>query len=130
MLSEVKYEDERHRFTFFEMLAEFGGFNDGLILIAKAVTGSYSYLMFLGHFSSTFPVRTRKRKRQQDQSLRETQSKLNVGLDVSIAPAQAKSLSMDLQQSIISSMKVTFFKVLHFGLPCANKRDKSYSLMA
>ena len=44
--SDVRYEYERHDYTFFQMLGDFGGFIDGLSLIAYALTGWYSKSMF------------------------------------------------------------------------------------
>ena len=41
-LSDARYEYERHDYTFFEMLGDFGGFIDGLTLIAYGLTKSYS----------------------------------------------------------------------------------------
>ena len=41
-LSDARYEYERHDYTFFEMLGDFGGFIDGLTLIAIGLTKSYS----------------------------------------------------------------------------------------
>jgi len=64
VLSTARYEYERHDYTFVALLSDFGGFNDGLLLIAYAFTGAYNKSMFMGRFSSLFPVRQKPKRRQ------------------------------------------------------------------
>ena len=73
------------------LLADFGGFNDGLLLLVSAITGIYSESMFQGKFASMLPVHNKlnKKKRQsqrkRDQTfLDETKSKLEQDMDVQI----------------------------------------------
>ena len=58
-VSDVRYEYERHDYTFFDLLGDFGGFIDGLTLIAYGLTKSYSKNMFQGSFLEKFPVNDR-----------------------------------------------------------------------
>ena len=55
-LSETRHEYERSRYTFVDLLADFGGFNDGLLLVAHVLTGGYAASMFAGSLASIFPV--------------------------------------------------------------------------
>lgn len=55
-LSDVRYEHERARYTFLEALSDFGGFNDGVLLLASGLTSSYAALMFSSSFSSKFQM--------------------------------------------------------------------------
>ena len=52
----MHHEYERSRYTFVDLLADFGGFNDGLLLLAHVLTGGYAASMFAGSLASTFPV--------------------------------------------------------------------------
>ena len=45
------------------LLADFGGFNDGLFLVASSFMAFYSKSMFKGSFSEQFPVRYNANKR-------------------------------------------------------------------
>ena len=73
-LSEVNHEYERSRYTFVDLLSDFGGFNDGLLLLAHALTGTYAASMFTGKLASTFPVQEKEYSKKQ--SLKHTQSDL------------------------------------------------------
>ena len=55
-LSETRHDYERSRYTFVDLLADFGGFNDGLLLVAHVLTGGYAASMFAGSLASTFPI--------------------------------------------------------------------------
>ena len=55
-LSDTRYHDELRRYTVVELLADFGGFNDGLLLIATALTSTYARITFMASFASQWPV--------------------------------------------------------------------------
>ena len=46
-LSEKLYDLERHRYTFVDGLSDFGGFKDGLFMLAYMIMAPYSYSMFI-----------------------------------------------------------------------------------
>ena len=50
-LSSMRYEMERHRYSFVDLLADFGGFNDGLLLIASLFVQPYSRKVFKMNFA-------------------------------------------------------------------------------
>lgn len=79
-LDDVRYEYERHDYTFFEMLGDFGGFIDGLTLIAYGLTKSYSKNMFKGSFLEKFPVFDRQSTEAQAKS--QAREKLRNGQNV------------------------------------------------
>ena len=46
-MGETFYEVERHRYTFKDGLSDFGGFNDGLFMLAYVIMAPYSHSMFM-----------------------------------------------------------------------------------
>ena len=46
----------RTRYNIWDLLADVGGFNDGLILLVKLLFGSYSYFAFKKDLLSNFHV--------------------------------------------------------------------------
>ena len=56
-LSDIQYQYERRSYTFISLLADFGGFNDGIFLLASSFMAVYSRTMFEGSFAERFPVR-------------------------------------------------------------------------
>ena len=45
-LSDNRYVYERHAYTFLELLSDFGGFNDGVLMISNSVVLFYQSKMF------------------------------------------------------------------------------------
>ena len=56
-LSNIQHQFERRPYTFVSLLADFGGFNDGIFLLTSSFMVIYSRQMFEGSFSEQFPVR-------------------------------------------------------------------------
>lgn len=87
-LSTARYEYERHDYTFVALLSDFGGFNDGLLLLAYGLTGAYSKSMFMGRFSSMFPVRQKPKRKHGSKVRKDAASsllpKLDADLDVDV----------------------------------------------
>ena len=81
------YDQHRIRYTIVKMLADFGGFNDGLFLIASFITSSYAKTIFLLSFAHKVPVIRPKPKRiaNRHQSILESLSeKLKTGFNVKV----------------------------------------------
>ena len=86
-LSEVYYEQHRIRYTIVKMLADFGGFNDGLFLIASFITSSYAKTIFLLSFAHRVPVIKPKPKRianRHQSALESLSEKLKTGFNVKV----------------------------------------------
>ncbi len=71
-LAPKRYEYERHDYTVVALLADFGGFNDGLLLLVSAITGLYSQSMFQGKFASMFPTQKKPNKNKRQSQRKRT----------------------------------------------------------
>ena len=61
-LSDVQHEFERKDYNLMSLLADFGGFNDGVFLLTSFFMAAYSSSMFAGSFAQQFHVRRKKSK--------------------------------------------------------------------
>lgn len=114
VLSPVRYEYERHDYTFVAVLSDFGGFNDGLLLIAYGLTAAYNKSMFQGKFSSMFPVRQNQKSRHQSkrrQAASRLLPKLDAQQDVELSTQQARELSQTASKTM-SSYAIGFWHKL------------------
>ena len=111
-LSERRIEQERHRYTFVDLLADFGGFNDGIIMIASVFMAPYSGAMFSNSLSQHFPVRKKgnsipkPRRKSQAALLR----KITAGRQIELDRAQAETLDADLFNIVHKKIRVSFCK--------------------
>ena len=78
-LVKTQYQYERKSYTFVQLLADFGGFNDGIFLLTSSFMVVYSRSMFEGSFSEQFPVRRKSRKKAEHAQNRQLYDQLSKG---------------------------------------------------
>ena len=64
-LSEEKKVEKRKAYTYFDLLGDFGGFNDAIYFLLSIPLGMYSSTMFSRHISSLFKVYNKKEHLQR-----------------------------------------------------------------
>lgn len=57
VLSGIKKTYEREVYTIMELLSDFGGFNDGIILIPAVLMHFYSQKMYIQHLFGLLPIK-------------------------------------------------------------------------
>ena len=57
-LADIQKTYEREVYSFIAALGDFGGFNDGIVLIPAILMSFYSYKMFLKEIFALLPVKT------------------------------------------------------------------------
>ena len=67
-LSDIQHQYERKDYNLISLLADFGGFNDGLFLLTSFFMTIYSSTMFEGSFAEQFPVRRKTSKHDSSNS--------------------------------------------------------------
>ena len=64
-LSDKFWNIERQRYSMMNVLGDFGGFNDGLVIFPSALMGIYSSYFFTRMVAKEVPVKTRRNKKKQ-----------------------------------------------------------------
>lgn len=62
-LADVKRSYEREKYTFIGLLSDFGGFNDGIVLVPAVIMGFYNSRMYHSAKTSVFPIKRKSRPR-------------------------------------------------------------------
>ena len=64
-MADVKRSYEREKYTFIGLLSDFGGFNDGIVLVPAIVMGFYNSRMYHSAKTSVFPIKRKSRPRKK-----------------------------------------------------------------
>ena len=82
-LSETKLTYEREVYSLMNLLSDFGGFNDGVIIIPAILMGMYNANQFYFAMAAIFPVKNKKRpkKKNEVQQKFATRDSLGTALD-------------------------------------------------
>ena len=73
-LSDIETVYEREVYSFMAALGDFGGFNDGIILIPAIIMSIYSQKMFLQELFGLLPVKNQSNLKSRDQMGQKIQS--------------------------------------------------------
>ena len=125
-LSDTRYELERIRYSFIKLLADFGGFNDGLILIASFLVCPYSHAMFMSSFSQQFSFQHPKKKSHSSRNLVPLKilKKLKAGKNVHLSHQQAEVINAEIIKTIWSKFPFPFLKHLICAKWILNRQDR------
>ena len=65
VLSDKFWNIERQRYSMMNVLGDFGGFNDGLVIFPSALMGIYSSYFFTRMVAKEVPVKKRRNKKKK-----------------------------------------------------------------
>ena len=65
VLSDKFWNIERQRYSAMNLLGDFGGFNDGLMIFPSAIMGVYGSYFFTRMVAKEVPVKKRRNKKKQ-----------------------------------------------------------------
>ena len=68
-LDDSKVNYERQAYSFFQLLGDFGGFNDALIFLVGNFTALYGSRMFSASIASTLPTEKRENRHQENEEI-------------------------------------------------------------
>ena len=118
-LVQTQYQYERRSYTFVQLLADFGGFNDGLFLLTSSFMVVYSRSMFEGNFSEQFPVRRKSKKKAEQAQNRQLYDQLSKGQEYQLSAGDTKLLAQIAQRTSLF-IKSSYLKSL--CSPCLSCR--------
>ena len=95
-----------------DLIGDFGGFKEGVILIATVLVAPYNETMFKKSLSQHFPVRKKgnsipKPRRQKQAAILR---KIRAGEVIELNRAQAETLDADLVSMVNKKIRVSFCK--------------------
>ena len=104
-LSDTRYEQERHRYTLVEVLADFGGFNDGLFMLAAVFISPVSSMMFNRSITEKTPVAA-PISRQKRQVMAGIAEKLEAGNRLELEPTTMEAMNAKIVRLSLSTFKM------------------------